>query len=113
MKEQDSWVINASSILYILGSQSSFSTTYMFSEHLSLKYHYILSIKRYLLTYLSIQESLNLPKEIFCRYRPSTTLVYQAPGIGNQLSWPEKIDQITIIKRFADYPSQKVCSYVT
>jgi len=58
IKGQDLWVKNIPWILQVKNSQFSFSTAYMFSESISLKYHYTFSL--YKITNFTIEKSSHL-----------------------------------------------------
>jgi len=108
---------------YFMNSQSSGFTifsfliflAYIFLDSISLKYHCIFSLYKYI--YLSIWESLHLPQGIFCRHQLPTTLFTKhrlpvtshigLPDINYQPLWLGIMDQIVRTKRLTDYLTYK------
>ena len=81
LKGQNSWVVNTPWILQASGSQSSLFTTYIFSEYFSLRYHCLLSLKRYLLKHLIVFKSIK--RDLL---QVPATLAYQALDTCYQLT---------------------------
>jgi hypothetical protein len=64
------YTINSSSQMFTISSFSTFSS-FIFSDHISLKYYYIFSF--YKVTNFTIKKSPHPLKEIFCKYQLPVT----------------------------------------